>query len=226
MSTKGKMIVTKKNYKKGYPKKFVTTKQMYKAIHRNIENKMIFSPLHVDFADIPTGQWAEASLMLVSQGTANGQRIGNVIRLKSLEINGVLSNTDHTPDTQMPIVIVRVIIALWAGGTVTTPLQSSTWNLDVPLRTTNAPQGLLKKYYDKYIVLNSSVGTMGAPYGAIQRRFKYFKMFRKGLTIDFGQSPTTTPNKRLIMSIAHDYTLGAPNPGLVGGYWATSYEDA
>lgn len=122
---------------------------------------------------------------------------------------------------------MRCIVALWSGSTVVTPLQSAAVQMDALIRKTVAPQGLLKKYYDKYIPLQVTSTTQDAGQGYCPglRKFKYFKLFKKGIVIDFGAATTLTPDKRLMIAMISD-SFGVPNPGFVTGYWAVSYEDA
>lgn len=226
------MIVAKKRPYKKYGKKrsgYVTKRQMYKAIHSNIENKIYSRPVDPDLESITAGAWASANMMLVPQGTTNITRIGNTITLRNMEVNGVISNGDHHFTINHPSATLRIVIALWASGADTNPLQNSAWPFDTPLRRTQCPQGLLKKYYDKYIPINcitNDLVNIGQFIPSI-RKFKYYKQFKKGLKIDFGANTSTAfPDKRLIISVCHDAATGSGLPGFVKGYWAVSYEDA
>jgi len=146
----------------------------------------------------------------------------------SLEINGVLSSGFTHYTVEHPHATIRIVIAVWNTGALTTPLQSAAWNFDTPLRVTNAPQGLVKKIYDKYITLNNTANDLVAVGQILPtvRKFKFFKNFKKGLTIDFGGIATTTPSRRLIISMSHDQVTALDAPSFIHGYWATSYEDA
>lgn len=207
-------------------KKYVTKKQLYRAIHSNIENKIISDRLVTNFSSV-SNTWSELPIMLVAQGTGNNQRIGNQIRLKSIELNGVIAQGSSASPADDIYNVMRIVIAAWSGSTVTTPLQSAAVGLDAVIRRTNAPQGLLKKYHDKYIPLTvaSTTDNAGNGYCPNLRKFKYFKVFKKPLLIDFGAATTLTPDKRVIVSMLSD-SFGIPNPGFITGYWAVSYEDA
>lgn len=221
-------IVVKKGGQKRkiYGKRYVTRKQLYKAIHNNIENKILTERMVTNYSSV-SNTWSESSLMLIPQGIGNNQRIGNQIRIRSLEVNGIIAEGSSGSPADDIYNVMRIVIALWSGSTVTTPLQTAATSLDACIRRTNAPQGLLKKYYDKYIPLTvaSTTDNAGNGYCPNLRKFKYYKIFKKGLLIDFGNSGTLTPDKRLIMSMITD-SFGIPNPGFITGYWAISYEDA
>lgn len=221
----GKMVIAARR-RPQQKKAYVTKKQLYNAIHRNVENKMITRTMVTGFSNIDD-TWTEDILSLVAQGTGANERIGNQIRIKSIEINGVIAQGSGEFLTDDPYNVVRMVMALWSGGTVTSPLQTATWSLDTPLRKLLCPQGMLKKYFDKYIPLQvtSTEKGGGDGYTPQVRRFKYFKYFKKGLLIDFGDGTTNRPDKRLILSAKSDSTL-TTNPGFVQGFWAMTYEDA
>lgn len=220
----GKIVrVTKTTPQK---KAYVTKQQMYKAIHKNIENKMNYDRMVGNFGSVGS-TWLEQTTSAVAQGTGNNQRIGNQIRIRSIEINGVIAQGSQEFATDDPWNTMRIVLALWAGGTVSTPLGTAAFDMNTPLRRTNCPQGLMKKYYDKYVPLTvvSTEKGGGDGYAPGLRKFKFFKIFKKGLLIDFGDATTTRPDKRLIISMISD-SFVVTNPGFLQGFWAVSYEDA
>lgn len=223
MSTSSGKLIVKKGVGLGRPpQKYVTKKQMYKAIHRNIENKVIWERLNIGWSSIGN-IWSERTLV-PSQGTGISNRVGNEYRIKSIEINGVIAEGSSEVVTDDPWNVMRIVIGLWDGDNAA-PL--SGLNMNDVIRKTISPQGLMKKYYDKYIPLQvvSTEKGEGDGYVPTLRKFKYFKLFKKPIVIKFGGSTATTANKQLVVSMISD-SLAISHPGFVAGYWAISYEDA
>lgn len=213
-------------YKKrgrGKKSQLVTKKQMYSAIHRNVENKFISGALTTSFASV-NNTWDEQVLSTVAQGTDQDERIGNHIRLRSLEIKGVIAQGSADSSSDDPYNVMRIVIGLW--GSSTTPLGNVAWGINVPLRKNMNPGELFKKYYDKYVALTvtSTEKGEGDGYTPGLKQFHYYKKF-KNVVINWGSSATTEPDKRMILSIVSD-SAAVPNPGFINGYWVLTYEDA
>lgn len=226
MSSRGQLVVSKGvGIKKGSYKRYVTKKQMYKAIHNNIENKLTYGTMTTHFSSI-SNTWAEQALTIVSQGTSLNQRAGNKIRIKSVEIKGVLAQGSNESLLDDPWNVVRCVIGLWNCDNIT-PLSTGSWPMERILRNSFCPKGLIKKYMDKYIPLQvtSTEKGGGDGYTPCVRTFKYFKAFKKGLLINFGDNSTNYPDRKIIVSMISD-SGALVNPGFVTGYFGVTYEDS
>lgn len=224
----GKLIISRgTGLKKGYypKKKYVTKREMYKAIHRNVENKIQYGSMLTKFNSIGN-TWNEQIFNKIEQGPAVNKRIGNTITIKSIEFNGVITGGASGTFIDDVYNMVRIVIALWDGND-DTPLGTASWSVDYPLRRCLSPTGstLIKKLYDKYIPLQSVGydGTEGILPGV--RKFKYYKYFKKGAKVTYSDNTKDYPDRRLIMSAISDSSV-APSPGFIAGYWVITYEDA
>lgn len=211
--------------KRSYGKKYVTKREMYKAIHKNIENKIAYGTMVSHFNSIGS-TWNEQVFNKIEQGTVLNKRIGNVITIRSIEFNGVITGGASGTFVDDVYNMVRIVIALWDGND-DTPLLTASWSSDYPLRKSLSPTAstLIKKLYDKYIPLPAQGydGTEGVIPGV--RKFKYYKYFKKGVKVTFSDNTKDYPDKRLILSAISDSSL-APSPGFISGYWVITYEDA
>lgn len=201
-------------------KKYVT-----KALDIHIEDKYLTDALSTDFASVGT-TWIEKNLALPTQGTANTQRIGAKIRVKSLEITGVLAGGADESLLDDAFNVMRCVIATYNGG-VTTPLGTASASIDEPIIIQTTTSTLKRKYFDRYLHFDVASTEQGAGdgYTPQTKTFKYFKRFPKGLLITFADSSVSFPNTRLIMSMISD-SAAVPHPGFVRGFWKISYEDA
>jgi len=201
-------------------KKYVT-----KALDVHTEDKYLTDALATDFASVST-DWIEKNMALPTQGVTNTQRVGAKIRVKSLEITGVLAGGADESLLDDAYNVMRCVIATYNAG-VSTPLGTAAVTIDEPIMVQTSSSTLKRKLLDKYIHFNvvSTEQGEGDGYTPQLKQFKYFKRFPKGLLITFSDSTVTYPNTRLIMSMISD-SAAVPNPGFVHGFWKICYEDA
>lgn len=219
------MVRKYKNYKKRSTK---VSKAIVKYVNRAIDN--VIEDKHIAF-DLGSGAgsinngWTEYNISNPAQGTGVSQRIGNKIRLKSIEIYGILANGASGSSVDDPYNSLRCIVGLYRGQT-NTPLSSAGFALNTVIRSDfqNARGLLIKKYLDKYIPLNTS-GTRGSGYACELKTFKYYKKFSKGILVEYNDNTNNYPSCSLVTSFIADSSL-APHPGFVAGYMVVTYQDA
>lgn len=217
-----------KRYFKKYGKKFVSRSvkaYVNKAIRRNVEDK-IFGSSPAITSNTISNAWQEYSLTTIPQSVGKVGRVGNQIRIKSFYLTGVMvggqSNNalDDNRDT------LRLIVGLYEGKGGVTPLATAGNLINDIIRTDfNSAQGsLIKKYYDRFIIL-PSMGKDSTGYMPSVRKIKIYKKFKKPLLIQWSSDATIYPNKNLILSIISD-SVAAPSPGFTQGFCYITYEDA
>lgn len=198
-----------------------------KALDRNTENKYKVLNMVTQYGTV-TSTWNEAGLNTIAQGVAKEQRIGNKIRIKSLEIKGCISSGANELLTDDAYNVLRVILGLYRGSSVT-PLATSGRGLNDPLRTDylSANGLLIKKYMDKYITLPVTGTEQGAGdgYTPSVKNFTYYKRWKKGILIQWSNDTTNYPSANLVLSMISD-SIAVTNPGFVAGYAVMTYEDA
>lgn len=224
------MVYRKRRFFKRYwRRKFIprpVKRYVHRAIARNIENKYAIGDLNAVFGSIPA-TWTEQVLVNPSQGVTPQTRLGNKIKIKSLEMKGVMAGGCAENVLDDPYNVVRIVIGLY-NGSDTTPLTDAPAVMDAPITTRLYSQAqLIKKYYDKYFHFNAvSVEKNGGDgYASNTVGFRYYKRFKKPLWITWGDDSTTYPTKYLIMSALSD-SGAVPHPGFIAGYWKVTYEDA
>lgn len=211
----------KKSYKKNYKNKPVTTMQLYKAIHKNIENKFYWEALTSQFNSIGSASWIERDLVGVTQSVA--ERIGREINVRSIEINGILASGANETAVDDPYNVVRVVLLLGDQATV---LQTASKTINDVIRVANT-YGMRKKYLDKVIPLTITSTEKGAGdgYTAGLRKFKYYKKFKKPMKIMFASATWNSNDIHIVLSMKSD-SGAIVNPGFIQGYWCMTYEDA
>lgn len=206
------------SYKTKQAVKTIVKKQIDKAI----EDKYTTSALTDTWASVNTIP-TEKDLCNPAQGTTSITRIGRKIRLKSVEVNGVLAQGSTGTLSDDPYNVFRVILGLYTGSS-TTPLSSLA--LTAPLMKDSTGGQLLKsKLYDEYIPLTvvSTEKGGGDGYTPALKKFKLYKKLNKVIT--WADDTTTYPDTRLIMSCISDSTV-VVNPGFITGYVIVRWEDA
>lgn len=215
-----------RTYRKTYVPRPVK-KYVQKQIDRNTENKLRNLNLVTQFGTV-TNTWNEYCFNTLAQGIAKEQRIGNKIKIKSLEVKGVIASGANELPTDDAYNVLRVVIALYDGSTVT-PLATAGRGLNDPLRVDylSANGRLKRKFLDKYVALEVTGTEQGAGDGYVPglRHFKYYKNFKKGITINWSNDTTNYPSANLIMSCISD-SVAVTNPGFVAGYAIMTFEDA
>lgn len=214
-------------------KPFVSTavrKYVKYQLDRNIEDKYYNINLATSsLSSIGSAAWTELNLCAPPQGDDVSDRSGRRIRVKSIEIKGVLVGgvTQTLLDDQYNI--LRGVIAVWRSNN-DTPMEvptSITMNNPIKRDTVAGGTYIMRKLYDQYITLEvtSTEKTEGDGYSAKPLKFTYYKRFKKPLLINYGDSSLTYPSMRLILGMRSD-SAAVPNPGFVNGYSIVRYEDA
>ena len=211
----GKMVMVKR--RKGRPRKIPPSFKTFvkKEIEKNIENKVNTLDLDDNFLTVGT-TWVEHIMCNPAQGDGMTQRSGRQIKIKSLEIKGVLSAAADGSALDENRCIVRIIIGLFQG-TVATPLATAGATINSPITRDQMTRGrLVTKYLDRYVPLDVTSTEKGAGdgYAPQQKGFRYFKRFNKPITITYGDDTATYPDKLLFLSMISD-SAAVPNPGFV-----------
>lgn len=220
----GKVVIVKPKKKASVPppvKAYVN-----KQISKNTENKFIYERMTVGFNSVSTA-WSERQMNAITEGDDNMNRSGRQIKILSIEIRGVIATGTAESLADDPYNYMRVILGLYNGG-APTPLTSATLDIRDPCRVEQGTRGyMIKKYIDRYIPLEvtSTEKGDGDGYTPQLKVFKYYKRFKKGIYVSFGDNTVNYPNKMFILSMASDSTA-VPNPGFITGYWLLTFEDA
>jgi len=217
----------KKYYKRSANKRSVTMARIKKYVDRNIENKQTTGSMVTSFGSL-SSSWIEVDPTSISQGVTGNTRVGRKVRIKSLEIRAVISSGANELLTDDPYNVVRICIAWWSGAAAANPLFVTGTTIDAPIRKNLGTRNyLLRKLIDKYVTLTvtSTEKGGGDGYTAGLRQFKYYKSFRKGVLITWGDDTVSYPDKRLIISMISD-SAAITNPGVIRGYFVLTYEDA
>lgn len=218
----------KKTYKKYKLQKVPKSVKNYvdRKLDTTVEEKRLPTDLKVAFGSIGT-MWTERTLFQVSQGVKNSERIGNRIRVKSIEIKGIVSQSSAESALDEPYNVLRIVLGHYKGSAVT-PLTLGGAGLNTPItKHENTGATLIKKYMDKYIPL-TAVSTEkggGDGYTPSLKQVKYYKRFKKGKIIEFMNHTTGTYNGMFVLSMLSD-SSAIPNPGFVAGYMIVTYDDA
>lgn len=171
--------------------------------------------------------WVEVNTCNPAEGANKYGRIGTKIRIKSIEINTVLSGGQNGLLTDDNYNIFRIVIGKYTGQTAT-PLASASVGLNSPIKKdwNNGRGTLIQKYVDRYIPLDVASTEKGAGDGYTPKLkiFKYYKRF-KNFVVTYADDTTNYPSSRLIMSFISD-SAAVTNPGFVSGYAVIRYEDA
>lgn len=214
----------RKNYVPRPVKKYVK-----KILDNTIENKIIGDLMEEDFGSI-SNAWHELNLTTLSQGSGKTSRIGTVIHVKSLEIRGVVTGGMQAAVGDDPWNVLRIVLGKYNSPDVNNPLTTAGVGMESICRADwlNAGGRLVKKYMDKYVVLDT-IGGNNAATGYIpkQRIFKYYKKFKPGdLTIKWNaDAGDSTSQTKLILSMISD-SAAVTHPGFTHGYWCMTFEDA
>jgi len=198
-----------------------------RALDAQVEDKYKFVTLETNFSSLGGIAWTELDFGIVSQGTTTNSRIGNKIRIKSIEINGVLAQAAVEAALDEPYNLVRMVLAQWNGSSQT-PLTAGGYTIDEPIIKDWKSQGrLITKYMDKVfpLTITSTEKGGGDGYTPQLKSVKYFKSFGKGIPIVYADETAAYPNKRFILSCISD-SLVVPNPGFIQGFVKIRFEDA
>lgn len=203
---------------------YAVKKYVANALDRAIEDKVAFISIpSTVFASVNT-TWKEMDCSSIAEGLTGASRIGKKIRIKSVEIRGVFTGGQVGAAADDYYNTIRCVVALWDGA-ATAPLATPVFNMNYPL-TSVSQQQLIKKYYDQYICSRCNGGDAdGTGLIPLPQQFKFYKRWKNGLLIEFGDDTASYPDKRVVWSMVSDSTA-LPHPGFVNGYMKITYEDA
>lgn len=199
-----------------------------RAIDRNVEDKFNQLSLVSRWGSLNT-TWNEYSFFQPAQGTTGIDRVGGRIRMKSLQITGIIANGSQESALDDPYNVVRIVIAMWKGNSTVNPCTGTPMNQPIMKEIQAATGASLEwLFLDKYIPLQVTSTEKGGGDGYTPglRTFKYYlKIPYKFSTVTFGDASITYPNRRIIMSVLSD-SSATVNPGFVAGYAKWRFEDA
>lgn len=215
--------ITKRTKVSGAVKNYVEAR-----FDANQEDKRSLFYLQDTFASVGNA-WIELLLNGPPQGTQAGNRTGNRIRLRSIELKGFLVQGSNELVTDDAWNEFRMVLGLYSGAS-NVPLADAAVPLGGALDPAVMPARarLLRKYVDKWIPMNVTSTEQGAGdgYTPSVQVVSYKKSFgKRGIVITFGDDTTTYIDKRLILSMTSD-SAAVTNPGFTHGYVLVKYEDA
>lgn len=200
-------------------------KYVNKVVHSNIENKYFVTDMVTGYGSIPSA-WVERDVCYPVQGDGISDRTGQQIKIRSIEIKGVIAQGSSESAVDDAYNVLRIVLALYNGQDFTPLGALATMNQPITTEFNTAGQ-MRKKYMDKYIALNVVSTEQGEGDGYVPqvKSFKYYKKFKRPVTIRFGDSGTVNQQNRIVLSMLSD-SAGVPNPGFVAGYMKVLFEDA
>lgn len=217
--------------KSGKSKTRVTVRRVHNIVKRaldtNTEDKETSVTMASGFSSIGN-TWAEYNPFPIAQGVQRSQRVGNRIRLKSLELRGTIVAGAVESALDDPWNVVRIVIGLYnLTNTTNTPMTYATIGINDPISPSRLLGNLVKKiYYDKYIPLqvtgSAKSGSVG--YAPTVRAWQFKKYF-KNVFINYIDTGITNPNQQVFISMISD-SSGVPNPGFTLGWIRAVFEDA
>lgn len=220
----GRMFKVKPNTDKAVSKPI--KRYVNRVVRKNTELKGYGIELPSVFASVGT-TWNEQVMLNPAQGTAEIQRVGRKIKIHSIEVKGVLAQGSNETALDDSYNVMRIVIGLFDGDE-TTPLATAGANMHAIIQKQYATRGaLLRKFFDKYIVLNvqASEPGDGDGYAPQVKSFNYYKRFKKPITMTWGDDTVNYPDQKLMMCVLSD-SNAVVNPGFIAGYWMVRYTDA
>lgn len=216
----------RKRARRGKSRKSITwkvaTKAAYRVADRLKQDEYVTLALSSYFGSVSTS-WTEVDLLQnISQGIGLGSRDTRRIAIKSLTVYGILSPGDANN-------VMRIVIALWGrgiSGNVGTPFATAGSGMSSLLQKDSESEAyrMIRKYYDKYKVLNYNGVTTTPTDIANNRIFKYYKRFRKPISIIYSGTTAILANRTLVMHAISD-SAAIPNPGFIHGFIRVRYEE-
>lgn len=198
-------------------------KYVRRAIDRTVEDKYRIIPLNTSAWSSINNAWKDISLESIQSGTAEGQRVGNRIRIKSIEIKGTLQGGQTGSAADDPFNSLRFVFAHWSGYNYTTPMASSGLNINSVINKDTAKQ-LQRKYVDRFMTLTAP-NPLTVGYQPAVRVFKWYHRFARPIVITYSDINTVNANSCLALSVISD-SAAIPNPGFINGFAKVVYEDA
>ncbi|AUM61641.1 putative capsid [uncultured virus] len=216
-------------FRKGGRKHRRSFRKRARALVAAAAEKKYFLSSFTDFAAL-NNVWHEYLFGIMSQGVANGQRIGNRVEISSVNIRLTLEsgNTGGVFDDSHET--LRIVMAVWdrkdKDTTVSTQLEEGTRRgFSDPITRTDMP-GLKRKLLDKFIHMVPQGTNMGdTGYTAVLKEFKYQKKFKKPIVITFKDNTALRPDQVLALSMLSDSAV-VPHPGAISGWVSWRYTDS
>lgn len=217
-----------RKYRKGNRVPRPVARYVRSQIDRHVEDKEFVLPL-TNYPSIST-TWSEYSLFQPAQGTTVSTRIGNRIRMKSIQMYGVMAGGQSELLTDDPYNVVRIVIAMYKGMSGVTPLNSIGLDLNTPITRvsgSNLGSSIERVLYDRYVTFSvaSTEKGGGDGYTPTLRTVRYYKRMYKNNIVSFGDNTITYPDRRIIWSVRTD-SAANPSPGFIAGYIRIKWEDA
>lgn len=199
--------------KKTYRKKSLTS-AVTAIVNKKMNAKLETKSHNSQTSSFTSVGWISGSfidLSPISQGSGDGNRVGNNISVTKLHVQRVLTLWDGNLGADA----VRVIIGRARGR----PLTSA----DMPAYLSPCDLDLMYVYCDKLIPLSGAVYDSTA--GQITRgravRFEYKKKFKSPVNIHYDDSNSTAIENQLFL-----YMLAGTSSAQQGGYASIYYKDA
>jgi len=183
-----------------------------KAIDRNVEDKF-YTGIYTGFTGYNgiNTTWQETNLLQLSQGSGPSNRIGNLIRVKSIYIKLLLTSLTGYPCQ------IRAITTI-ATSTIPLSFASPAVTLDNLYSSHYNSLGYLtKKLSDKLYVLDDTQNKKQV-WLTVKKRFKRPQYIR------YGGTAASTCNKYFTVSLLSD--KGTNIPYIAAGRFIIIYEDA
>lgn len=194
-------------------------KRVKKIVYSTAEKKIQSLDVGSLFSSVSVSP-QEQALGQMSQGTSSITRVGRRIAIHSFVFRGTLvagcTGVQATDDGYNRF---RIVLGLYDGD-YTVPLSTLGVGVDTPFnKILYGTDHLLRKYWDKHIILNTHAdldGTGALPYPRIIHKVIKFK---RPIIITTRDDTTFSPDKHLYLSMVSDSTA-VPNPGFLSGAYA------
>lgn len=194
-------------------------KKVRSVIRKTSESKYVSQYPTTNFSSVSTS-WSEANFVSISQGDdVFAQRQGRRIAVTGFYLNGTIHGGQSNLATDDRTNSVRIV------GTVSTnatPMASAGPGLS-DMITPRATAGVLLKWMDKHIILQSPSGDSTGYMPAI-KTVKYYHKFKKPVIIDYSGTTSGTWNKAVCLSMISDSSV-VSHPGFVNGQVRLIYKD-
>lgn len=205
-------------------KKLVTVESMKRYIDRQIEDKLDYGYMTTTYSLIGNA-WIELDLLsMLAQSITLNTRIGNTIRIKSIQVRGVLKQGSNGGVNDDAYNVTRICLTK-IETTDLTPFTTAAYTIDSMILADSGCTGLKKVLYDKYITMQTCAGAPGVAMTPTVKSINIYKRFKTPWKVTFSNNNQGTNNYRLFLSMISD-SVAAPSPGFVCGYWKVVYEDA
>jgi len=200
----------RKSYKKKYVSKSVK-KYVSKKLDAQVEDKFWVVPAST--ALTPTNvAWDYYDLTSqIVQGVTGSTRIGRRIKVKSVYLNAVLSNT-------VDLSVTTRFVLFTTYDQSATPLSTVTLNELIQKNDQSLSQ-LGKKYVDRYFISNVSAAAVDD-----SRALKIYKKFRN-LFVTYSTDVETNISRRLVIACICSGATATP-VNFTAGFLKITYEDA